>query len=640
MSSADRPVARIVVDSGRVVLDVEGARRPISASHVFRVAVRGVEELDGLQVSSRVDLTAPGIIFRQDPAEVVLLIRTDTSRAEAVAAIRHRGVWNPVTLGEDHVLIDREWHPLEGSSLRSVRQWLTDHDQNGGLSAADYLDLYRGLELPIRVVDDLSDEEIRNLAGGSAMVSGLQAGLYRYQADGLRWLSARASAGLGGILADEMGLGKTIQVIALIVQRRASDPGAPPALVIVPATLLENWGRELARFAPSLAVYRHSGGSRTRRPSELIKPDVVLVTYETAVIDQAVLEQVSWDLLVVDEAQAIKNPDARRSLATRALPRRAAFAMTGTPLENRTLDTWSIADFALPGYLGTRNEFAVTIESEPELLSRALRPLILRREVRGVAPDLPEKIEADVALEMFADEARLYEEVRDIVRGERTRTPILALLTKLRMFTAHPDCVYGAAAQPESRSAKLMRLLEILEELQQSGVKSLVFVAFNQAADIIVSAVKRRFGSPAWTVDGRTPVGERQRLIDLYSATRGPAVLVLNPAAAGTGLNIQAACHVVHYTLEWNPARESQATARAWRKGQALPVVVHRLFYGATIDEVILDRLQFKRDLFDTVIQPSDPDGDTGLRNLLDRTLELTRPSASVEAAELEAMQK
>lgn len=634
---SDRPVARIVVESGRVMLEVGEVRSTISAAQIFRVAVRGVDELDGLPVSPRVDLSAPGVIFRQDPSDVVLLVRTTDNGAEAVAAIRHKGSWIPVELDEDHVLVDREWHPLEVESLHAVRQWLADHDQIDGLAAADYLDMYRGLDLPIRVVDELSDRDVTRLAGGSETVAALQAVLYPYQADGLRWLSARANAGLGGILADEMGLGKTIQIIALIVQRRSSDPGAGPSLVIVPATLLENWGRELARFAPSLRVYRHSGGSRTRRPSELIKPDVVLVTYETAVIDQAVLELVSWDLVVVDEAQAIKNPDTQRSLATRALPRRAAFAVTGTPLENRTLDTWSLANFALPGYLGTRTDFEATTESEPELLGRALRPVILRREVRGVASDLPEKIEVDVALEMFANEGRLYEEVRDVVRGERTRAPILALLTKLRMFTAHPDCVYGAAAQPEARSAKLTRLLEILEELHPRGVKSLVFVSFNQAADIILSAVQHRFGCPVWTVDGRTPVDERQKIIDRYSAGGGPAVLVLNPAAAGTGLNIQAASHVVHYTLEWNPARESQATARAWRRGQAMPVIVHRLFYGSTIDEVILERLQLKRDLFDTVIQPSEADGDTGLRNLLDRALGLTKPSAGTEEEQQEA---
>ena len=483
---------------------------------------------------------------------------------------------------------------------------------------------------PFEIVDQLTDEMVERLAGGSAESAGLEAHPYPYQSDGLRWLSARANAGLGGILADEMGLGKTLQIMALIVQRRSERVDVGPALVIVPATLMENWSREFAKFAPTLRVYRHSGGGRTRRPSELAKPDVVLTTYETAVIDQPALEQVTWDLVVVDEAQAIKNPDAQRSIAIRSLPRTAAFAVTGTPLENRTLDTWSLADFSLPGYLGTRVGFGSTLENEPDLLRRALRPLVLRREIRQVASDLPEKIEADVALEMFAPEASLYEAVREVVRGERKRAPLLALLTKLRMFTAHPDCVFGASPQPEARSAKLTRLLGILEELEGEGVKSLVFVAFTQAADIIVSSIQHRFGVPVWSVDGRTPIAQRQTIIDRFASIDGPAVLVLNPAAAGVGLNIQAASHVVHFTLEWNPAREAQATARAWRRGQQIPVTVHRLYYAASIDEVILDRLSLKRELFDSVIQASELEGDGGLAELIDQALSIDRSRVSV----------
>jgi SNF2 family DNA or RNA helicase len=419
-----------------------------------------------------------------------------------------------------------------------------------------------------------------------------------------------------------MGLGKTLQIIALVSQRRMRDAGRP-SLVIVPATLIENWGRELAKFAPTLRVYRHVGGARTRRPSEIAKADVVLTTYETAVIDQPVLEQVRWDILVADEAQAIKNPETQRSIALRSLPREGAFAVTGTPLENRTLDTWSLADFALPGYLGSRSEFASALESEPELLRRALKPLVLRREVEQVASDLPEKIEIDVALEMFAGEKELYESVTDAIRGDKERVPILALLTKLRMFTAHPDAVHGTAPQPENRSAKLTRLLEILDELHERGSKSLVFVAFNQPADIVVSAIQRRVGIPVWSIDGRTPVAERQSIVDQFSRVAGSAVLVLNPAAAGTGLNIQAANHIVHYTLEWNPAREAQATARAWRRGQERPVTVHRLFYVSSIDELIVDRLTLKQELFDAVVQASDPDSDISLRTLLDHALGL-----------------
>lgn len=616
--------ATLVVRDGRIVLQRGDEISNLTAVQVFRVAIRSASELDGLPVSRRVDFSAPGITFHAQPAEVVLHLGSTASRVWARPAIRHRGEWVRVATREDHVIVHDDWYALDHESRVAVSLWMNEHaDADGAsLSVGAYLELYRGLSSRLRFVDELSDDAIGLLGGGNDMAPGLLTDLYPYQSDGLRWLSARSGAGLGGILADEMGLGKTLQIIALISQRRIQDPGRP-SLVTVPATLMENWSRELAKFAPTLRVYRHVGGGRTRRPSEMARADVVLTTYETAVIDQPVLEQVGWDLLVADEAQAIKNPETQRSIALRSLPRDGAFAVTGTPLENKTLDTWSLSDFAVPGYLGSRSEFASALETEPELLSRALKPMVLRREVDQVASDLPEKIEIDVALTMFAGERELYESVTDAIRGDRERVPILALLTKLRMFTAHPDAVYGGAAHPESRSAKLTRLLEILDELHGGGSKSLVFVAFNQPADIVVSAIQQRVGVPVWPIDGRTPVVERQRIVDKFSEVAGAAVLVLNPTAAGTGLNIQAASHVVHYTLEWNPAREAQATARAWRRGQERPVTVHRLFYVGSIDELIVDRLRLKQELFDAVVQASDPDNDNSLRTLLERALRL-----------------
>jgi SNF2 family DNA or RNA helicase len=334
------------------------------------------------------------------------------------------------------------------------------------------------------------------------------------------------------------------------------------------------------------------------------------------------LGMIDWDTVIVDEAQAIKNPDAQRTKSIGTLRRRAAFAVTGTPLENRTQDVWSLANFALPGYLGTRAEFASRLESDPHGLHMAIRPLMLRREVKDVAKDLPDKIEIDNALEMFAPEADAYDQLVTGVRGEITKVPVLALLTKLRLFTAHPDAVSGLERSPESRSAKLTRLLEIVEEIVSANQKVLVFVAFNMPAEIIRDAIGARFGIPVWALDGRTPVSDRQPRIDQFSSANDSAALVLNPSAGGVGLNIQAARHVIHYTLEWNPAREAQATARAWRRGQDHPVTVHRLYYANTIDELILEKLAFKQQLFDEVVKPTN-ETDATLRQLLERALSI-----------------
>ena len=617
------PIGRIVIHDSQIVLEMLGAYRPLLATEVFSVAVRGASSVDGVSISPDVDATAPGVVFHAQPARVGLHISVAGDEPVCRVAVLHRGQW--VAIDEptlDHVLVDKDWYPLDETELAGVRAWLSDHDERP-LSAAAYLELYRGLNSPFELIDELPAHVVERLAGGKADTSGITAQLYPYQVDGLLWLSARANAALGGILADEMGLGKTLQVIALLVQRQASAGIRRPHLVIVPTTLMENWTRELARFAPTVHVYRHVGGARTRRPSELAKGEVVLTTYDTAVIDLPILEAVAWDVVVVDEAQAIKNPDTQRWKAFREIPRTSAFAVTGTPLENRTLDTWSLSEFALPGYLGTRGSFGLTLEAEPSLLAKAIRPLILRREVRDVAADLPPKIEADVALEMFAEERALYDSVRKVVRRERRSVPILALITKLRMFTAHPDCVFGTAPRPEERSAKLARLIEILQELSVSGSKSLVFAAFTAACDIIATTIQRVVGAPAWIVDGRVAVPERQLIIDRFSELNGPAVLVLNPAAGGVGLNIQAASHVVHHTLEWNPAREAQATARAWRRGQRLPVRVHRLFYVSSIDEVILERLEMKRELFSEVVRPTAEEGEPMLKELLEKALSI-----------------
>jgi SNF2 family DNA or RNA helicase len=409
-------------------------------------------------------------------------------------------------------------------------------------------------------------------------------------------------------------------LIGLVADRLAQ--GFSPSLIVVPLTLMENWRREFAKFAPDISTYRHQGPGRTRRPQLIEKQEVVITTYDVAVIDEAVLSMVNWDLVILDEAQAVKNPDTLRAKVMAGLPRTAGFVSTGTPLENRTQDVWSLASFAVPGYLGDRTTFRERLEEDPSGLRLAVRPILLRREIAAVLDDLPERIDIDVPLEMFGPEAAAYEQIRSGVGADRA-TAILALITKLRQFTAHPDAVEGRHESPAQRSAKLTRLLEIADEIALAGDKCIVFCAFHAAADIIRGSIQQQLAVPASCIDGRTPVDERQRIVDAFSGTPGAAFLILNPAAAGVGLNIQAASHVVHYTLEWNPAREAQATARAWRRGQTRPVTVHRLYYVGTIDEAILERLAFKKELAQEVIAPT-RDQDLTLRALLDRALELS----------------
>ena len=240
-------------------------------------------------------------------------------------------------------------------------------------------------------------------------------------------------------------------------------------------------------------------------------------------------------------------------------------------------------------------------------MARAIKPLLIRREVADVATDLPERIDVDVVVDMFEGESSGYEDLISGIQGQAKRGNTLALITKLRQYTAHPALVSDLAADdPIAKSAKLARLTEMLNEIVAANNKVLIFSAFHALSDLISRVIRDWIYIPSWVIDGRTPTQSRQQIVDNFSGYDGPAALVLNPTTGGTGLNITAANHVIHYTLEWNPAKESQATARSFRRGQELPVFVHRLMYPDTIDEIIADILRKKRDLADEVIGPSD----------------------------------
>ena len=592
------------IEGRRVVLRTETGSLPLSAAEVYSLVTQG--HSDQVELRRPAAEAMPGTVFMSRPLTVFIWARnTPMQNLKIDVGVTVRGKPRVLEgLVDDHVLVDEVWHPLDTESLVAAREWL----QRQALevtSLAAYAGIYRGLNPSIQIRDDVDVNQLRQSASGSETLRCLRATLFPYQEVGYRWLSEAVEAGLGCLLADEMGLGKTVQVIALLEER--CSRGLGPSLVVVPVTLIENWRRELHRFAPSLRVSSHQGPSRARYAGAYQAVDVILVGYDTAARDVGVFLARDWDLLIMDEAQNVKNPDTLRAQMLRQLPRRAAVMMTGTPIENGTMDLWSLADFAVPGYLGTREHFVSSLAERPELLAHAVRPLLLRREVSDVAADLPERIDADVAIEMFDGESAAYEELISGMRGQANRSNALALVTKLRQFTAHPSLAFGLMPEdPIFVSAKLARLTEMLGEIFAANSKVLIFSAFRDMSDLISRVIQERMYVSSWVMDGRTSPRTRQQVVDTFSEHEGRAALVLHPATGGAGLNITAANHVIHYTLEWNPARESQATARSFRRGQELPVFVHRLIYPDTIDEVIADVLRQKRDLADEVIGPSD----------------------------------
>jgi SNF2 family DNA or RNA helicase len=600
-----------IVQGGHVVCGGQ-----VLTAHTIYGLVFGGQQWDGpTGLVTGADLAATGLSFSEYPCTpgLHLQAKAGADGPEITVGLmgKEGGVFSPVASPADYLIAGNRWVPLPNGTDSAISELLERIGMNLGLiSIGQYLRLLR-TPLDVEIWDEAASSLSSDQLSAHLSVSvprGLQARLYPYQEKGYRWLDFMSRNGVGTILADEMGLGKTLQVIAVILAEAQRRP--EPNLIVCPATLLENWRRECAKFAPALCVHIHAGRLRTGSSPELIYFNVVVCSYETMMGDVSLLRDVKWNLLVIDEAQAIKNPEAQRTVKIKSVPRRAAIAVTGTPVENTLRDIWSIADFVAPGQLGTLRDFERRF---PDTVTHAshLEPLIsammLRRRVRNVAQDLPERIDIPVPLEMDEYLARAYEEIRVDAARLNPQNAAFTAMVPLRMYCAHPWAAKKLLADsPFAASPKMTRLFGILEEVICSGEKALVFTSFQEVADLIARLIREQWAVFVAVIDGRVPVSERQGLVDALAAAAPSGVLVLNPKAAGVGLNITSANHVIHYNLEWNPAVEDQASARSYRRGQDRPVTVHRLFYVGTVEEVIDDRMRRKRDLSETAVLGTD----------------------------------
>ncbi len=542
------------------------------------------------------------------PLVPALLLDLDEHEAPTLELVgRSRGLVERLTLedlGRGHVVLGEKWFPIDSSCAEEVCSALEAAGATTGrlrsLSAFMQLRKNGGV-----VEDSIGSRVISPLAFISTTDDAptVSATLYPYQLSGWRWIRFIRAEGLGGVLADEMGLGKTLQVISAICDQPADVAG--PCLIVAPGSLLENWRREFTRFAPMLRVLKHHGPVRTGRPADLRSIDVVVTSYDNLVRDNSLLSMIEWEMVVLDEAQYIKNPDAQRTKAAKHLPRRASLAVTGTPIENRLLDLWSIVDFVLPGQLEDRSEFEARYSEDVDgaaLLESHVSPFMLRRRISDVAQDLPPRIDISQVVEMSDQEAVEYDEIRDRIVRDYGAAATLVSLTELRRFCAHPALLSGATSANAIGFSKFQRLDDILREIFNNKEKVLVFTSFTAMADMISRHISSRLHVFSAVIDGRLPIDERQPLIDTFSSVCGAGALVLNPRAGGAGLNITAASHVVHYNPEWNPALEDQASARAYRRGQELPVTVHRLLMADSVEDVISERLVRKREIAATAV--------------------------------------
>ena len=457
------------------------------------------------------------------------------------------------------------------------------------------------------VIDRLPDHALTRLIFESRTdrgPEGITAVLYPYQHDGWHWLRFIMRERLGGLLADEMGLGKTLQVISAL-RDPGGRSGVQGALVLAPGSLLENWVREISKFCPDFRTLKHHGYTRTGRPSDLHGFDVVVSSYDTAIRDLSLLRMIEWEVVILDEAQNIRNPDALRTRSVKQLRRKVGLAVTGTPIENRLRDLWSIMDFVVPGYLDDLKSFEERYTDDTKIaatLEPLVTPLILRRSVAEVADDLPDRIDIPEILELNENEIYAYDNIRNDIFAEYGNNATLVSLGKLRQFCAHPATLTGDIGFGIDSFSKFERLKELLDEIFSRNEKALVFTSYTRMADLIANMASKELGAMSATLDGRLGIDDRQPLIDMFSKCTGPGVLVLNPRAGGSGLNITAANHVIHYNPEWNPALEDQGSARAYRRGQERPVTVRRMIFSGTVEEVIDERLRRKRSIAGTVI--------------------------------------
>ncbi|GAA1079989.1 SNF2-related protein [Nocardiopsis metallicus] len=487
-------------------------------------------------------------------------------------------------------------------------------------------------QTPLPVADVVADGPLGALLDGGAKAGprpmgtppGFEGKLRPYQDRGSAWLRFLGELGLGAVLADDMGLGKTVQLLALLTDERAQAPAPGPTLLVCPVSLVGNWRREAEKFAPGLRVHVQHGPDRPSG-NDLARIvgacDLVVTTYGVVARDADELSGMPWHRVVCDEAQALKNHSTRQARAVRSLPAATRIALTGTPVENNLGELWSVMEFANPGLLGTAADFqrAVADRAEAEegagegtdLVRRLTGPFVLRRlkTDRSIIADLPEKQEMRTWCTLTPEQASLYKAVVDDMAermaeaDEKERKGlVLATMSRLKQICNHPAQFLGDGSVLSGRSGKLDRLESILGEAVAEGDKALCFTQYARWGERLAPYLRSRLGVPVLWLHGGTSRADRERMTDHFQAVSGPVVFLLSLKAAGTGLNLTAANHVVHVDRWWNPAVENQATDRAFRIGQRRDVQVRKLVCVGTVEERVDEMIERKSALADGAV--------------------------------------
>lgn len=619
---------QVTLTENKFILKGHVEERPMTTTEVFSCFVRGKntlkissQDIDKITSSCKfqrtfVDLRAK-LILCDGLVNIQIGIRLN--KDEIIVIESSRIIKSAIEIG--YIVIEATWYALSEESISELEILINSFDYSDsqlqvgavfkflGLNSSRYLD---STEISFEEIIDKGELEIDHES------SLFKLDLYDYQKTGLRWLQFCGINKIGTILGDDMGLGKTAQVISFIcwcMEVELYDK----FLIVVPSTLMENWRREFLFFTGNeIEPYIHHGAQRTGLARVLEEQKLVVTTYSLIINDITLFQSVEWGCLVLDEASLIKNPESERTQFIKSVDADVKVAMTGTPVENSLLDLWSISDFCNSGYLGDLEEFKASYHSqniESNLqnnnlprLKELVSNIMIRRMKEDLLDTLPDKIDVHQALNLSPRGTLEYESVRqEIINGdEGNRSIMFKLIQKLYRFCAHPVLL---EEEPDrsvpnllARSNKFQRTFEMLDEIRSRNEKVLIFTDIIAMIDLLMESISSNFGIHVFNIDGRISTNERQNVIDSFSQVNGFSVMVLNPTTAGMGLNIVAANHVIHYTRQWNPALELQASARAYRNGQKKGVNIYYPYYVNTLEETIDERLRQKSALADSVI--------------------------------------
>ena len=543
-----------------------------------------------------------------------------------------RSEWHSIVAAKEGLVRVRgQWMELRGDEVARLEEYWAADAGAQTMTVADLLRAEAGSDALEVVCEGAVGRMLAVLRGTGALQlldqpAGFAGELRGYQVRGFSWLAYLERLGFGACLADDMGLGKTIQVLAAVLADKARNPDAGPTLLIAPTSVVGNWQREARRFAPTLATFLHHGPQRVKTREafeEAIRGiDMVVASFGVARLDASVLQKVRWWRLVVDESQNVKNPTAAVTKAIRAIPAPRRIALTGTPVENRLMDLWSLFSVLNPGFLGTMAEFRKNVErpimrdrnrAATERLRSLVRPFILRRMKtdRAIIKDLPDKVEQNSYCNLTPEQATLYEAVvRDLeaklkdAEDSGRQGLLLSTLLRLKQICNHPaQFLQDASEFTETRSHKLARVCEMLDEIEAERESVLVFTQFTEIGKSLDALFRRRYGGAVYYLHGGTPRARREHMVEEFQdPDTDPAIFVLSLRAGGTGITLTRANHVIHFDRWWNPAVENQATDRAYRIGQRNSVFVHKMVTMGTLEERIDELIESKKKLAEDIV--------------------------------------